>query len=252
MCTVGTDLLEKMGIPKSYLVPTTHRILGITKSSLDISSAFLLHIEVVGKITRQMVHVLQNTKGLHLSERALLELGLLPDGFPSVSRSQSAPIIEKEPMGDYSTSKAASCDEDGIPCLERTSTPDIPDKLPFPATKENLHKFEQYFLTTFGASAFNTCTHQPLQGLSGESMYIKFKEGGVLPAYISTPIPVPHHWKKGLKADMDQDVCLGIIECPHGVPAWWWYPKQMENPVELWICRNSMRQRSERFTTGTG
>ena len=75
-CTAGLDLLEQIGIPETYLVPTTHRIVGITNSSLDISGAALLRIEVAGKITRQMVHISRNSRGLYLSEKALLELGL--------------------------------------------------------------------------------------------------------------------------------------------------------------------------------
>lgn len=176
-CTAGTDLLEQIGVPESYLVPTRHRIVGITNSALDISGALLLRIEVAGKITRQMVHVSRNTHGLYLSERAMLDLGLLPEGFPGISKSQAAP--ESVENCSRSTSAAASCDEDDALCVERTPTPDIPEELPFPATKENLPRFEQYFLSTFKSSAFNTCTHQSLQELSGAAMDIVFKDGAV-------------------------------------------------------------------------
>ena len=221
-CTAGTDVLEQIGIPESYTVPTKHRIVGITNSSLDISGAVLLRIEVAGRITRQMVHVSRNTRGLYLSEKALLELGLLPNGFPGVSKSQAAPVDEPSSVDSRPTSAAASCDEDDIPCLERTTTPDIPEKLPFPATKENLPQFEEYFLSTFSSSAFNTCTHQPLQQLSGVAMDIKLKDDGPPPAYVSTPIPVPHHWKTRVKADLDRDVRLGIIEkVPQGNMSPW-------------------------------
>ena len=199
-------------------MPTRHRIVGITNSSLDISGALLLRIEVAGKITRQMVHVSKNTQGLYLSEKAMLDLGLLPKDFPGVSKSHAAP----EARESHSSSAAVSCDEGDVPCIERTPTPDIPDKLPFPATKENLPKFEEYFLSIFGSSAFNTCTHQPLQELSGAPMDIKFKDGAVQPAYVTTPIPVPHHWKEKVKADLDRDIRLGIIEkVPQGNMSQW-------------------------------
>ena len=36
------------------------------------------------------------------------------------------------------------------------------------------------------------------------------------------PIPVPHHWKEQVKADLDRDVRLGIIEpVPLGTPTIW-------------------------------
>ena len=53
-------------------------------------------------------------------------------------------------------------------------------------------------------------------------MYIRFKEGGVLPAYVFTPISVPHHWKLKVKADLDRDVHLGIIvNVPQGNTSQW-------------------------------
>ena len=82
-CSAGVDVLQKIGVPISYLVPTSHRIVGITESLLDISGSLLLRIEVAGKITRQMVHVSTNTQGLYLSESALKELGLLAKDFPN-------------------------------------------------------------------------------------------------------------------------------------------------------------------------
>ena len=68
-CSAGFDTLERIGCPVPYLVPTNHRIVGITDSFLDIVGSVLLRIEVAGKITRQMVHVSRNTRGLYLSEK---------------------------------------------------------------------------------------------------------------------------------------------------------------------------------------
>ena len=63
-CTAGIDLLEDIKCPLSYLVPTTHRIMGITKSPLRIVGSVFLRIEYGGQITRQMVHISTTTKGL--------------------------------------------------------------------------------------------------------------------------------------------------------------------------------------------
>ena len=42
------------------------------------------------------------------------------------------------------------------------------------------------------------------------------------PRYTYTPIPFPHHWKKQVKADIDRDVRLGIIEkVPQGDISEW-------------------------------
>ena len=41
----------------------------------------------------------------------------------------------------------------------------------------------------------------------------------ITPLASHTPIPVPHHWKKKVKENLDRDVALSIIEpVPVGIP----------------------------------
>ena len=47
--------------------------------------------------------------------------------------------------------------------------------------------------------------------MSGVPVCIKFKDD-TKPHAVHTAIPVPHHWKKQVKKDLDRDVKLGIIE----------------------------------------
>ena len=50
---------------------------------------------------------------------------------------------------------------------------------------------------------------------------IAFMEGAV-PVAVHTPVSVPHHWKPEVKAGLDQDVKLGIIEpVQAGTPTTW-------------------------------
>ena len=42
----------------------------------------MLRIEYNGKISRQMVHISTNIRGLYFSETCLEQLGLLPEDFP--------------------------------------------------------------------------------------------------------------------------------------------------------------------------
>ena len=73
--------------------------------------------------------------------------------------------------------------------------------------------------------------------MSGEPMEIVFKDGAQ-PKYVYTPIPVPHHWKKQVKDDLDRDVRLGIIEkvpkgiCLSGARGRCLHPKRTANPAE--------------------
>ncbi len=140
-CSAGTDVLEQIGCPIGYLVPTSHRIIGITDDSLlDIMGSVLLRLEVAGKVTRQMVHVSKNTRGLYLSETALKELGLLPQRFPEPPISSAS--ASDQPSAE-TTENAAACSEEGTPCIKRTPTPSRPETMPFPPTKENQLKLEE-------------------------------------------------------------------------------------------------------------
>ena len=57
--------------------------------------------------------------------------------------------------------------------------------------------------------------------MSSKPLEIHFKSDSV-PKAFHCPIPVPHHWKKRVKEDLDRDVRLGIIEpVPPGTPTIW-------------------------------
>ena len=211
-CTIGMDAIARL-CPEEYLIPTRHRIVGITDASLAIAGIVFLRIRgPSGTETRQTVYVSKNVKGFYLSESALKELGAIDEHFPAtsqsnVSRAQAGPALQQE--------------EDDCSCTPRTATPDRPDTLPFAPTPENIPRLKEWLLQEFAASAFNTCAHQTLQTMTGAPVKVRFKDGAV-PHAVHTPIPVPHHWKKQVKADIDRDVRLGIIEpVPQGTPTEW-------------------------------
>ena len=167
-----------------------------------------------------MVHVSDNIQGLYLSETALMELGIIHRDFPNCE----CEINDDEYAACLSASMAFACcvDEGAEVCLDRTPAPERPERMPFAPTKENIPKLEKWFLETFEGSAFNTCTHQPLQSMTGVPMKaIRKKAGAEHPAWY-TPIPVAFHWKKQVKADLDRDVRLRIIEkVPQGETSEW-------------------------------
>ena len=70
-------------------------------------------MEIAGKIPHQMIHVSKNTQGLHLLEKAMLNLGLLPKEFLGGSKSQ----VALEARESYSNSAEASCDESDVPSI---------------------------------------------------------------------------------------------------------------------------------------
>ena len=107
-------------------------------------------------------------------------------------------------------------------CPLRTGCPQLPDKLPLPATSDNRAAIEMWIKEFFASSAFNTCTHQKLQVMSGDPLNITFRED-YTPSAFHKPIPIPHHWKAEVKTKLYADVALGIIEAvPQGTPTQWY------------------------------
>ena len=220
-CSSGPELLKLLHCPERYLLKTSHRIHGVTGTNLDVLGSLLLRIEVNGRVTKQVVYVSRNTRGIYLSERALRDLGVVPQSFPASSlpvpaASETASHVKEGTSGTTLGQKRAPCG-----CLERSTVPLPPDKMPYPATEANREQIEQWIKNRYASSAFNTCEHQPLQEMSGAPVEIHFTPDAV-PTAVHTPIPIPHHWKKQVKADLDRDVRLGIIEpVPPGTPTRW-------------------------------
>ena len=106
-------------------------------------------------------------------------------------------------------------------CCLRKDPPNHPTSIPFEPTHENRGKLEKWILEHYASSAFNVCPHQPLQTMTRQPLHITFKPGAT-PFATHYPIPVPHHWKKAVKADLDCDIALGIIEpMPQRTPTVW-------------------------------
>lgn len=213
-CASSPDILRTLNVREKYLIPTSHKIVGVTKSPMDILGVLLLRIEVQNRVTHQVVYVSKNISGFFLSRSAQTDLGILPDSYPA---SNSFASQQPPTTGSHSE----SVDQQTCNCPRRTAPPPIPEKLPYPPTSDNREKLEQWLLNYYGASVFNTCDHQPLPKMTGEPLSIHFREDAT-PKAFHNPIPVPNHWKKKVKADLDRDVRLGIIEpVPPGTPTLW-------------------------------
>ena len=107
------------------------------------------------------------------------------------------------------------------PCPKREQPPPPPKHPPFPATMENRGRLQQYLLDYYKSSTFNTCEHQPLPMMQGPPMTLMI-DTDADPVAVHTPIPVPIHWRDAVKAGIDQDIKLGVLEAaPIGQPVTW-------------------------------
>ena len=166
-----------------------------------------MRIRVGIRETTQVVYVSEYTSRFYLSESALKDLELIPRNFPSqTSRIDASAIVNGK----------ALCG-----CPRRTTVPDKPANIPFPPIASNRDRLELWLREHFKSSAFNTCPHQPFQMMTGRPLDITFTQEAK-PSAVHTPIPVPYHWKKRVKQELDREVALGIIEpVPIGTPTVW-------------------------------
>ena len=188
-CTAGVDFLKQIGCPISYLVPTSHRINGITAAKLGIIGSVMLRFQIGNQVSRQMVHISENIRGLYLSETALLQLGVIHRDFPQQIIDNCASVAY------VGTPTISPCciDEGADKCMGRTKTPTRPDSIPFEPIPENRDSLEKWFLDSFASSAFNTCTHSTLQSMTGVPMKAVRKKDNSHYKKWYTPISVAFH-----------------------------------------------------------
>ena len=106
-------------------------------------------------------------------------------------------------------------------CPRRTLPPKQPTPPPFPICEENRARLEEHLLQVHASSAFNTCEHQPLPIMSGKPLRLMIAPDATPTAH-HKPIPVPLHWQEEVKAGLDRDMRLGVLEkVPVGTAVTW-------------------------------
>ena len=218
-CLAGLKVIKKLGLSIRDLIPVDVEMHAANNNHIRILGATILRL--AGKdnkgekqSTRQMVYVTDNTDKIFLSREACVDLGIIPKTFPTI--------------GDTEKAKSANCisttDTPGpqreCQCPRRTKPPPIPTP-PFPATEANREKLQQYLLDYYKSSTFNTCEHQALPLMDSPPMRLMI-DPNANPTAHHSPIPVPLHWQDAVKAGLDRDVRLGVLEpVPIGEPVTW-------------------------------
>ena len=134
-CACGLDALHSLGLDETDLKITSHCILGVTSTAMDIVGVFLAKLSVDSACTRQVVYVSRNSTGVFLSHGALRQLGSLQSTFPSPQNSSRLTSAR-------SSNAHQSSGPYGCPCC--TAPPPKPDTIPFDPVDKNVHKLEGY------------------------------------------------------------------------------------------------------------
>ena len=218
-CLAGLKVVKKLGLSVKELIPVEIKMHAADNHNIRILGATILRLsgrDTKGEeqSTRQMVYVTDNTDKLFLSREACVDLGIISDTFPTMGEVEET---KANPIGTTD----ATTPRQGCQCPRRTKPPPIPTSLPFPATEANREKLQQYLLDYYGPSTFNTCEHQTLPLMDSPPMRLLIDPDATPTAHHS-PIPVPLHWQDAVKADLDRDVRLGVLEpVPIGEPVTW-------------------------------
>ena len=131
-----------------------------------------------------------------LLKAVLMELNIVHEDFPSV--------LEK--ADGISSVADTSC-----PCIPRTTAPPPPTAPLVPLQENNREQIKKFLLEYYASSTFNNCTHQPLPGMDGELLHVHINKD-VPPTAVNRPSTVSVHWEKQVKAALEADVRLGVIE----------------------------------------
>ena len=104
-------------------------------------------------------------------------------------------------------------------CPVRSKPPPLPTKLPFP--EHDTKRSKEWILRYHASSTVNMCTHQALPLITGEPLRI-FTDDSIQLHAIHSPSPIPVHFRDEVKAQLDIDVWLGVLErVPQNTPTTW-------------------------------
>ena len=221
-CLIGSNLTRRLGIHDSQLIPVSMRMRAVNDNHISILGAVILRLS--GKSTngqthetREITYVSDKADKLFISREACIKLGLISEAFPTVGETSAIPAAALTASASVSESAlTTACD-----CPRRQLPPPKPTQLPFPPTDANRERLQKWLLRFYQSSTFNVCEHQPLPMMEGPPLRIMIRPDAK-PIAFHTPIPVPLHWQEDVKAGLQQDTSLGVIEpVPVGEPVTW-------------------------------
>ena len=209
--------LRALGIKVSSIFPLATLVNTVTKTSVDLLGGVFLTFtssdptSSIVKKTRQLCYVSKSVPGIYLSEEACTALGCLPSEFPKVGtcgQIESTPTI----LPKKCQNSGVVDGDDKCACPPRQLPPTDEPVLPCDPTVENLPLIKDYILKRYASSAFNCCEQQPLPLMDTAPPLRLLVDNQATPTAVYTPSPIPHHWQERVKAGLDRDVRLGVLE----------------------------------------
>ena len=228
-CLWGLKEFYAHGFKKTDLIPVKQRMYAANRQPIEILGAIVVRLSGTDKNGKRLeapviVYISPDTSNFYVSRQALIALRIITPEFPRVGEIEEVAANNEESFakaGEAPKSFAKPGEAPKCGCLPRTAPPKRPDKLPFPATVENIPKMKNWMFDRFASSTFNKCPHQPLPFMEGDPIKLHV-DPDATPKAVHTAIPVPLHWRDQVREDLQKDVRLGVIEpVPAGEPTRW-------------------------------
>ena len=90
-----------------------------------------------------------------------------------------------------------------------------------------------WLLQYYGSTTFNTCEHQPLPLMTGSPLKL-YVNPEAAPVACHKVVSVPLHWREQVKADLERDVGIGVLEkLPDNTPVTWQSQMVVTSPCVL-------------------
>ena len=232
ICSVATA--KSLGVDINSLLPVRARVFGASRGAeIQILGGMFLEVGPAGPKdtsstrTVRLFYVATNVSRTYLSLATLKALRVVDSDFPRIKSVLPGVEVAATESGSVGLPK---CTNSGVvlpgekpcSCPQRELPPSGPVELPCPATEENLPQLKQFLMDRYAASSFNTCEHQPLPLLKGSPPLELHVDPTVRPTAVHTPAIIPLHWQESVKAGLDRDVRLGVLErVPLNTPVQW-------------------------------
>ena len=215
--------LTALGVKKNSIFPLAMAVNTVTKTSIDLIGGIFLKFTACDpntgrtRMTRQLCYVSKAVRGIYLSEDACIALQCVPSEFPKVGECSSVKETAGVKCQNTGVGQPSSCE-----CPVRTAPPTDVPKLPCEPTPENLPIIKAYILDRYASSGFNTCENQALPLMETAPPLRLFVDPQATPVAAYTPGTVPIHWASDVKAGLDRDEKLGVLEkVPVNEPVTW-------------------------------
>ena len=222
-CLAGIYSLIRLGISTENRIPVTMAMHAANNDNIPILGAAILSFSGKARSgktlsTRQLVYITDSSDNIFLSREACTDLGMISTKFPTIGEATVSEQSFQSLINDMPPPKPcipgiplALHDANPCGCPPRQKVPPKPTSLPFDPTEDNREKLQDWLVNYYRSSAFNMCKTQSLTLMDSPPMRLMI-DPEAQPTVHHTPLSVPTHWIEVVKAGLDQDVALGVVE----------------------------------------